>query len=304
MFLSLVRIIKFSMQDIGRNIWLSLVTIIILILALFSINMLLVVKVIGQTAVDAIKEKIDISLFLKNTAEEDRILALKAQISNFNEVKDVIYVSQDEALQKFQETHQDNPEIIEALRELGKNPLTPSLVIKPKNLDDFDVLTNRLNAINSDIIDSRDFTDYKTMLGKIDEITGKVSEAGIFLSSIFVFITLLVIYNSVRVAIYTHRLEIMIMRLVGASHGFIQAPYLLSSVFFTFIGVVAIMCIFYPFLRLLQPYLEAFFVGYNVNLLTYFFRENIWQIFGLQFLGAAFINVLASLLAVRKYSKV
>jgi cell division transport system permease protein len=304
MFLSLARIIKFSIEDIARNIWLSLVTIIILILALFSVNMLLVVKVIGQTAVDAIKEKIDINLFLKSAATEDEILSLKTKVGNLNEVREVVYVSRNEAMEKFKETHQDNPEILEALRELGKNPLTPSLVIKPKNLDEFDVLIGRLNAMEDDIIDSRNFTNYKLMLSRIDGITDKVSEAGIVLSAIFVLITLLVIYNSVRVAIYTHRLEIMIMRLVGASHWFIQTPYLLSSAIFTLIGVLAIMGIFYPFLRLLQPYLEAFFVGYNVNLLNYFFREHIWQIFGLQLLGAAFINVLASLLAVRKYSKV
>ena len=62
MFLSLIRIVKFSFQDIFRNIWLSLVTVIILILALFTVNILLVVKVVGNTAVDAIKQKIDVNL--------------------------------------------------------------------------------------------------------------------------------------------------------------------------------------------------------------------------------------------------
>ncbi|MCU0679284.1 MAG: permease-like cell division protein FtsX [Planctomycetes bacterium] len=303
MILSFARVIKFSFQDIFRNIWLSLVTIIILILALFSINMLLVVKVIGETAVNAIKEKIDINLFLKAGSEEEKIAVLKEKISGFGEVKEVIYVSQAQALESFKINHQDNPEILEALRELGKNPLTPSLVIKPNNLDTFDNLINRLNAMNEDIIESRNFTNYKLMLEKINSITGKVSEAGIFLSSIFVFITVLVIYNSVRVAIYTHRREIMIMRLVGASHWFIQTPYLLSSVIYTLIGVMAIVAIFYPFLSLLNPYLETFFVGYNVNLMTYFY-DHAWQIFGLQFLGASLINVIASLLAVRKYSRV
>ena len=70
MFLYFIRIIKFSLQDIGRNIWLSLVTIIILVLALFTVNMLLVVKVIGDTAVNAIKEKIDVEY------EADRIVAI------------------------------------------------------------------------------------------------------------------------------------------------------------------------------------------------------------------------------------
>jgi len=303
MILSFARIIKFSFQDIVRNIWLSLVTIIILILALFSINMLLVVQAVGQTAVEAVKEKIDINLFLKTDAGEDEILALKAKISNLSEVKEAIYISKAEALENFRQKHKANPEILEALRELGKNPLTPSLVIRPKSLDTFDNLINRLNAYEDEIIESRNFANYKLMLNKINNITNKVSEAGLILSSIFIFITLLVVYNSVRVAIYTHRREIMIMRLVGASNWFIQMPYLLSSIIYTLIGVLAIMAIFYPFLSLLQPYLETFFVGYNVDLLNYFYG-NFWKIFGIQFLGAALINIIASLLAVRKYSRV
>ena len=303
MFLSFIRVIKFSLQDVSRNIWLSLVTVIILILALFTINMLLTVKVIGDMAVEAIKEKIDVNLYLKPGASEDAILALKTKINNLNEVKNVEYISNAEALKNFKEKHQDNPEILEALRELNINPLTPTLVIKPENLDVFDNLINRLNALDANIIESRNFTNYKTLLDKINGITNKVTEAGIFLSVIFVMITILVIYNSVRVAIYTHRRQITIMKLVGASNWFIQTPYLISSLIYTFFGVGAIMLIFYPFLTLLQPYLETFFVGYNVNLLDFFYG-NIFTVFGIQFLAAALINMFASLIAVRKYSRV
>ncbi len=303
MFLSFIRVIKFSLQDVSRNIWLSLVTVIILILALFTINMLLTVKVIGDMAVEAIKEKIDVNLYLKPGASEDKILALKTKINNLNEVKNVEYISNADALKNFKEKHQDNPEILEALRELNINPLTPTLVIKPENLDVFDNLINRLNALDADIIESRNFTNYKALLDKINNITSKVTEAGIFLSAIFVMITILVIYNSVRVAIYTHRRQITIMKLVGASNCFIQMPYLISSLIYTFFGVGAIMLIFYPFLTLLQPYLETFFVGYNINLITFFYG-NIFTIFGIQFLAAALINMFASLIAVRKYSRV
>lgn len=303
MFISFARIIKFSMQDIVRNIWLSIVTIIILILALFTINMLLVVKVVGDAAVNAIKEKIDINLYLKPTAAEEEILALKAKVTNLPEVKSVVYVSKAEALENFQAQHKDSPEILDALRELGKNPLTPTLVIKPKNLEQFDNLLNKLNTFEENIIESRNFANYKLILQKINTITKKVSDAGIILSGIFIFITTLVVYNSARVAIYTHRLEIMIMRLVGASRWFIQMPYLISSLFYTFLGVIVIILLFYLFLSLLQPYLEAFFVGYNINILQFFY-QNALTIFGIEFLGAAIINMLASLLAVTKYSKI
>lgn len=303
MFLSIARVIKFSLQDIFRNVWLSVVTIIILILALFSINMILVVKVVGDTAVNAIKEKIDINLFVKSTATEEEIMALKNQISTISEVKEITYISKGQALENFRAKHEENPEILEALKEIGKNPLTPSLVIKPKNLNSFDDLINKLNIIDNDIIESKNFANYKLMLNKINNITEKVSEAGIALSSIFVLITILVIYNTVRVAIYTHRREITIMRLVGASKWFVQMPYLLSSVIYTLVGVIAIMAIYYVFLSILQPYLEVFFVGYNIDILNYFY-SNTLKIFGIQFLIASLINVIASFLAVRKYSNV
>ncbi len=304
MFLSFLRILKFSAQDIARNIWLSLVTIIILILAIFTVNILLVVKVVGNTAVDAIKEKIDINLFLKTNADEKEIEILVSQIKELPNVKEVNYISKAEALENFKLKHQDNPEILQSLSELGQNPLTPTIVIKPANIDNFKDLENHLNSINNTIIESRNFTNYQIMLDKINQITAKVNDAGMFLSSIFVFISLLVVYNSVRVAIFTHKMEIAIMKLVGASNSFIQMPYLFSSLVYTFFGMAFVVIIFYPFLSLLQPYLEAFFVGYKVNLLNYFYFDHFVTIFGVQFLLAAFINGVTSLLAVRKYSKV
>jgi cell division transport system permease protein len=286
-----------------RNIWLSLVTIIILILALFTVNMLLVVKVIGDTAIGAIKEKIDINVFIKPTATEKEIEILQSEIRGIPNVREISYISKTEALDNFKMKHEDNPDILQSLSELGQNPLTPTIVIKPENLEQFDGLISQLNSIESDIIESRNFTNHEQMLEKINLITEKVNDAGMFLSFIFIFISMLVVYNSVKVAIYTHKPEIMIMKLVGASNTFIQMPYLLSSFIYSCLGMAFIMLTFYPFLTLLQPYLEAFFVGYNVNLIDYFYG-NVFKTFGLQLLIAILVNGLTSLLAVRKYSKV
>jgi len=301
-FVSLYRTIKFSLQDITRNIWLSIVTIIILTLALFSVNMLLVVKVIGAAAVGAVKDKIDVSIYLKPDADEKASLALKSEISNLNGVKDVQYVSKDQALETFKSQYNDNPEVLQALRELGKNPLTPALVISPTNADMLDGLIDELNQIQSDIIDSRDFTNHKALLDKINSVTGKVTEAGLLLAIIFIFITVMVVFNSARVAIYTHNMEISIMRLVGASNAFIYMPFLFSGLLYALIGEIFIILLFYPFLSLLQPYLEAFFVGYNINVVTYF-NEHFLLIFGLQFAGIALINIVADWWAVRRYTR-
>lgn len=301
--LSFLRIIKFSFQDIFRNIWLSIVTITIIILALFSVNMLLTVQVISNTAINAVKEKVDVSVFLKASAEESEIMALKEKIETFDDVKEVKYTSKAEALEIFREQNNNNPEVLQALKELGKNPLSPNFVIKPANIENSEQLINKLNKLDTDIIESRNFSDHKLLLSRINNITDKVSKAGMAVSIIFVLITLLVVYNAVKVAIYTHRKEIAIMKLVGASNSFVHMPFLLSSVIFAFVGVGVMIAIFYPFLSLLQPYLEVFFSGYNVDIVSYY-NNNFFYIFGLQFVGAALINITASLLAVRKYAKV
>jgi len=301
--LSFLRVIKFGLQDIARNVWLSIITVIIITLALFSVNLLLAVKILSSATINAVKEKVDISLYLKFDSPENRILALKSQISNLDSVRQVDYISKQAAIESFREKHKNNPEVLQALLELGKNPLSPNLIIKPKDVDNYNELIVDLNKIDDDIIESRNFDDHKAMLAKINKIAEKANDAGWFISSLFVLITVLVVYNAVRVAIYTHRREIGIMKLVGASTWFIRAPYLISAMIYAFLGVVLVIITLYPFLNLIQPYLATFFSGLEVNLLAYY-NGKFMQIFGLEFLAAALINVLASLVAVGKYSKV
>lgn len=300
---SLFHIIKFSFQDIARNVWLTLVTVTILVIALFSINTLLVVRVISDDAVSAVREKINISLYLKADASENEIMTLKNKISASDKVKSVNYISKQNALESFREKYKNNQAVLAALKELGRNPLSPSLTIVPEDFSQAENLINELRVIDSPIIESRDFSDNSVILDKINNITKRVNEVGLFLISIFILTSLLVVYNAIRVAIYTHRQEIEVMRLVGASNFFIYMPYMVSAFVYALFSVLIVISVFYPFLTLLQPYLEVFFTGYDINLLTYFV-DNFALVFGAQFLIVLFINVLASLFAVRKYAKV
>lgn len=301
--LSFLRIIKFSFQDIFRNIWLSIVTVTILILALFSINMLLTVKLISENAVVAVKDKINISLYFKSDASEAMIMDVRARVTAMPDVKEVSMISKSEALENFRQRNNNNPEILNALKELGKNPLSPSLIIVPKNFDESDRLITSLKTLESEAIESRDFSDNSLILEKINMITKRVSEVGFFLIMIFVLTSILVAYNAIRVAIYTHRQEIEIMRLVGASNFFIYTPYLFSAFIYALMATVTMVFVFYPFLTILEPYLQVFFTSYNVNILSYYL-DNFLVIFGLQFLAVFAITVFASLLAARKYAKI
>jgi cell division transport system permease protein len=240
---------------------------------------------------------------LKPDTVESEIIALKNKIAASPKVKNVIYTSKQSAIDSFRAKYENDPTVLAALKELGKNPLSPSLTVIPNNFDESNLVINDLKMLNNSIIESRDFSDNATILNKISNITKRVNEAGLGLILIFVLTSLLVVYNAIRVAIYTHRQEIEIMRLVGASNFFIYMPYVFSALVYALLSVLIIISVFYPFLTLLQPYLEAFFMGYNVNILAYFV-DNFWFIFGAQFLAVLVINIVASLFAVRKYARV
>lgn len=301
--LSFFRIIKFSFQDIIRNGWLSIVTVVILFLSLFSINSLATVRFISDGAVEAIREKIDISLFLKTDATENEITNLRTELSSNPRVKEVIYVSKGVALEDFRKKYENNQEVLAALKEIGKNPLSPSLIILPSSLEESNLLINELKVLDSNIIESRDFSDNSLILSKIENITRRVNDVGLLIIIIFAFTSLLVVYNAIRVTIYTHRQEIEIMRLVGASNFFIHMPYIISSLIYAVFSILIIIATFFPLLTLLQPYLEVFFTGYSVNVLSYYL-DNFFIIFGVQFVVVLIINIFASLIAVNRYSKV
>lgn len=301
--LSFYRIIKFSFQDIIRNGWLSIVTVAILFLSLFSINTLATVRFVSDSAVYAIKDKIDISLYMKPEALEKDILELQATLETNERIKSINYISKEMALADFREKYQNNQEVLAALKEINQNPLSASLIITPANLEESSLLINELKVLDTAIIESRDFSDNSTILNKIENITRRVNDVALLIILIFAFTSLLVVYNAIRVTIYTHRQEIEIMRLVGASNFFIYMPYLVSSLIYAIFSTLLIIAAFLPLLTLLQPYLETFFAGYNVNVLLYFL-DNFVLIFGTQFLIVLAINVFASLIAVRKYSKI
>lgn len=272
-------------------------------LALFSVNLLIAAKMLASSAVSAVKDKIDVSLYLKSDAPENLISDLKNRISGFGAVKQVDYVSKQEAMENFRAKHKNNPEVLQALLELGKNPLSPVLIIKPKDADNYEDLIVSLNKIDDSVIESRNFDDHKAMLSKINNIARKADQIGLFVSFLFVLTTILVVYNTMRVAIFTHKREIGIMKLVGASTWFIRAPYLISGVIYALCGTAMTIIAVYPVLVLAQPYLDAFFSGFEANLFDYY-KNNFFFIFGLEFLIASLVNIFASLIAVGKYSKV
>ena len=304
MFLTLFRTIKFALQGFWRNIWLSIVTIVILILTLFSISVVGTVNIIGREAIDSIKEKIDVSAYFKNDVAEDQIFEINYRLESLSQVKSVDYVSKEKALENFKEKHKDDPEIVSSLEELEDNPLGATLVIKANNIEDYEEILNVLEDPDyAEFIQDINYQDNELLIDQLTGITNQIQRIAIIFSGIFIIIAVLIIFNTIRITIYTHREEIGIMKLVGATNWFIRAPFLIESVIYGVLACVIILVILYPLIDVISPQVSKFFAGYEFDLIQYF-KDNFWYIAGLQLAFAVVLSVISSSIAVGKYLKV
>lgn len=303
MFSSGFRVIKFATQDFFRNFWLSFVTLTILVLALFSINLLIIFNVIAKDAITAIENKININVYFKPEISEDQAQTVKNYLQSLIQVKDVIYVSKEQALEDFKNRHKDNPKILASLDELEKNPLGASLLVTAKSTTDYPKILEYLADPQYDnLIESKNFDDHQLVIERIGSITQKINTGVIVVAIIFTLISLLIIFNAIRMAIYTHKDDIMAMKLLGATNWFIQGPFLLEGVIFGLMSIIITIIIVYPLIGFIQPYIGSL-LETDFNLINYF-NKNFVMIFGLELLGAILINLVSSYWAVSKYLKV
>lgn len=305
MFISLLRIFKFAFQDFWRNLWLSLVTLFIIGLTLFSINFLVAINAIGKGAIKSVESKININLYFKPETSFEQIEKIKSYLASLDSIKEIEYISAEQALVSFEEKHSQNPILLESIKQIGKNPFGATLTVRAKSLKDYETLWQVIQnqkRIPAEIIENKDFNDYQLMTNRIKEITFRVREIGLALSLFFIVIAALVVFNTIRITIYTQREEIGIMKLVGATNWFIQAPFIMVSIIYGILAILIIIILFYPLLNFFNPYLLSFFEG-TFDLVQYF-KENFFIIFGWQLFLIIVLNILSSMVAIRRYLKV
>ncbi|MFA5022619.1 MAG: permease-like cell division protein FtsX [Patescibacteria group bacterium] len=301
---SIYRIFIFAWQSFWRNIWLSVVTITIIILTFISVNFLIVVNITSDAAINIIKNKVDVSVYFKPDVADPQVNEVKTYLSSLTQIKEINYISQQDALENFRQKHRDDPDIIASLEELKTNPIGATLQIKAKNIEDYpDIMAVLDNSKYNDLILDKNFDDHKIYIDKIQSLSANIKKVGFIISGIFFLIALLIVFNTIRVAIYTHRQEIGVMKLVGASNWFIRAPFLVEAVFYGIIACLVSIAVIYPILNLIQPYLNNFFLTDEFNV-TKYFNQNFWQIFGFEVLIIILLNIISSSIAIRRYLRV
>jgi cell division transport system permease protein len=300
MFNSITKIIKNGWEGFWRQGFLTFATSLVIFIAVVLGTSLFFFQGGISYLISEIEDKIDVSVTFKEGTLRATILEFREELVQLPEIKKVDYVSPEEAYETFVEKNQGN-QYMEALELLDVNPFLATLRIQAKSTDQYVGIADyvRRSAYIESIAEVNDY-ERGAMISSLRELTQGIQGIGIALTIFLSLIAVIVTFNTLRLSIFSQKEEIEIMRLVGATNGFIRGPFLFQGVLCGLFAAAFSFIVFtFSLFSLNQKFIELF-MGFDV---LAFFQSNILIVLLLQLLIGVGLGVLSSYFAVRKYLK-
>jgi cell division transport system permease protein len=286
-----------------RSAYVSLASIFVLTVALFVIGSTIFVDQLLSKSLDTLQSKVDINVYFVPDAPQEEIDRILQAIEAQPDVASVEYTSREEALRLYRERNQNDEIAMQALDELDENPLGANLAIQAQETSQYEQVARfldeqrALEEPQTPVIDEINYVRNKDSIDTLTSVINTVEQASLVVLVVLLIAAVLITFNTIRLAIYTAREEIAIMRLVGASNMYIRGPFMLQGVMYGFLASVLTMALFYPILVWLGPRTESFF---ELNLLTYYLT-NFGHIFGVLGGIGVVLGLVSSILAITRY---
>ncbi len=303
------RVAMASFLNFFRNGFVTLASVLVLIVTLSVIGSMLFLGVMLNSSLAELRSKVDVNVYFVTTTEEEDILALKRQLEALPEVQSVAYVSAEQALENFRVRHENDQLTLQALDELGENPLGAVLNVRANDPSQYGTIAeflksgNALSKNGNQIVDKVNYfqEQHKNAIDRLTKIIKSGQQIGLAILTLFIVTSVLITFNTIRLAIYTSREEISVMRLVGASNMYIRGPFIISGILYGFLSGLVVLLLFYPMTYWLGSTTADFFGG--VNIFEYYLGHFAFVLFVIVGSGIL-LGALSSYLAVRRYLKV
>lgn len=300
------RIIKAGLHNFLRNGWLSVAATTVMVLTLFTISVFTLLNISISAATTSIQEKIDFQVFLSDGAPPALLDELQSELRANPFVRTVDYTTKAEAVKDYRAANRDNPTIASIPDEDLEVALPTSLEVQTKDASQLPEVKRIVGKPKyKPLIHSTTYQgDKEKTINRLVRITNFIKTAGLALSAIFIVTSLLVIFNTIRIAIFTRRDEIEIMKLVGATNQYIRWPFIIEGATYGAIATLISLLIQYIALSygtpLVNDYLQIeLFQDVQGPLL-----EHLALIISLQLLVGISIGIVSSWIAIRRYLKV
>ena len=303
MWVNMKRMFKSGFVSFCRNAFVSLSSVMIMIVTLFLIGTIIFSSALLKSSLQTIRDKVDVNVYFITSAQESDILDFKKNIEALPEVAKVEYVSREKALENFRSRHENDQITLQALDELGDNPLGAVLNVKAKETSQYESIANYLNQQSvargdNSIIDKVNYYQNKEAIDRLTKLINSGERIGLVLAIIFALISILISFNTIRLAIFTSKDEISVMQLVGANHMYIRGPFMVGGILYGATAGIITLILFYPFTYWLNKYTETFFAGTGI---FSYYLSNFGQMFLIIMCCGVGIGAISSFLAVRRH---
>lgn len=301
------RVLVTGWKNFARGGAVSAATVLIMTVTLAIIGSLIFISALLSFTLNTIKDKVDVSVYFVTTALESEILAVKDQLEKLPQVANVQYTSRDEALTAFRARHASDQLTLQALDELGGNPLDASLQVRAKDPSQYESIVNYLEALpalvagGTSIVDRINYTQNKEVIDRLSLAIQATRTVGFAVVILFALASILIAFATIRLAIYTAKDEIAVMRLVGASNTYIQGPFIVTGIITGIVAAVAVLILLWPASLYAGAKTASWFGGFNV---ASYYSDHFTLIFFILMCSGIVLGAVASVLAIHRYLKV
>lgn len=303
---NLKRVWRAGFLNFTRNTSVSLAAVLGMTITLSVVSGLLLFEHVLEGTLSNVENKVDVSVYFVPGASEDAIMSLDTKVKVLPEVASTAYISEKDALADFRDRHANDQTTLQALDELDQNPIGAMLNIKAKQISQYESISkffdnpDAIGAGTQLIIDHVDYNKNKAEIDVIQGILKKGRALGIVVTLVLIILSVIVTFNTIRLAIYFTREEISVMRLVGASRIHVQGPFIVEGMLYGVTSMILTLFLFIPITAWFGAHMTDFFQG--INLFTYYLTHLISFAFILLVFGAC-LGSLSSVLATRRYLK-
>lgn len=303
--LDIQRVFREGLIDFWRNKIVSFAAVLVMTMALLLMSAMVFMNSVLDFSLAQLQDRVDVNIYFLPDTPESEIIDLQERIALIPEVRDVAYISREEAFVSFKERHAGDDLITRSLDELGDNPLGASLNIRAWEATQYEAVVNALESepviVNSDFVERINYYDNKSMIERLNQFGHTVQSVGYALSIFLAVIVILVVLSMIRITIFSAHKEIVVKRLVGAEHRYIRGPFVVVGALYGIIAGVITILLLYPLSGWVAQYTDSFFGGMNI---FKFYLMNDFKI-GVIVIGLGIIlGVVASMLAMKKYLRV
>jgi cell division transport system permease protein len=300
------RIIKTGCQNFVRNASLAVAAIAVMVITLTIVLTSIIANATFANTVKQITDKIDISVYIKDDIPEAKRLKLIEDIKKLENVRSVDYVSKTQALELYKKQNEDNVDLLSAISQTD-NPLPATIQIKPRDPNKIQDIKTFLEKPEIRLLQSDETSysgDRKDAIDKISSATKFFRQAGVVGVVIFLIVSMLIIFNTIRMAIFNRRDELTIMRLLGASSWYIRGPFVVETILYGVFSAVISLALCNGLFVVASSSLGASSLGIlDIKYANNYFATHFWLFLTAQTAIGILIGAVSSVIATRRYLK-